>query len=938
MFSNHRNAITLLVGCFFAACSNAPGSVSLAGKGGTGVALSAAAGGFVISSPLTFDKTNIVLGDTLNGSVTYTNTSSGSIALQHVVIVAGLSPGVTDPGPYYDLTPSLGAQTIAPGGTVTLNASRAFSATDPTGSWYAFATYQDASGAWYKGTSVNLTVVPPPAPPPAGGFVISTPLTLDKTNVVAGDTLHGTVTYQNTSSSPISIGSIAIGGRPPGGTNGAGPYYDLTPQLAAQTVPPGATVTLAASRVFAATDLVGQWYTFATYKDAGGVWHDGPSVNFTATAAPPAPAGVVVTVAPSAPSTTPGGTINFQATVTGTTAGQSTAATWSVVAGGGIIDPTTGVYVAPGTPGAYAVTAASVADPTKTDIANVVVFVPGSNDATGLIPPDRLTTWKPGAPGGIPSVTAIYTTIDAATYGNGTTNATAAINAAIQNAGAVATVSNRQVVYLPAGTYLISSPINLNVSNVVLRGAGPALSKIIGNPGGPAIRFGIFWPNYSAPVNVVSDNPKGATSITVADASAIQVGDVLQIDIQDDKNFVNIQPDSIYRKRQPTSDVNGPGTGGAPGVTGGPWRSIGQQVEVASKNGNVLGLSGVLHLAFPLSQVPQVFKTATARAGEPGTRYTGLEDLYVSGGSNDNIVLLNTAYSWVKNIESDGRPLDANHGMSGQHVNLIHAYRCEIRDSYFHHARVINQGGGAYGISIANSSSDNLVENNISVHLNKPVVMNNSGGGNVIAYNYVDNAYSTSFAGWQESAIDGNHECFSHSDLFEGNWAANIGSDSTHGNDGWQTFFRNYAAGRNSAPPSPDTGNVRAVGVDGYNREHTFVGNVLGNGTQTLYDSTSTATLSAATVYRTGANALGGSYDTLDNGTALRLLFRHANFDSVSNAVVYDPTVARHDLPNSLYLTGKPGFFGSLAWPWVDPAGTTRVSVLPAKQRFDTMP
>ena len=128
------------------------------------------------------------------------------------------------------------------------------------------------------------------------------------------------------------------------------------------------------------------------------------------------------------------------------------------------------------------------------------------------------------------------------------------------------------------------------------------------------------------------------------------------------------------------------------------------------------------------------------------------------------------------------------------------------------------------------------------------------------------------------------------------------------------------------------------MGVDGYNREHTFVGNVLGNGTQTLYDSTSTATLSAATVYRTGANALGGSYDTLDNGTALRLLFRHANFDSVSNAVVYDPTVARHDLPNSLYLTGKPGFFGSLAWPWVDPAGTTRVSVLPAKQRFDTMP
>jgi hypothetical protein len=535
-------------------------------------------------------------------------------------------------------------------------------------------------------------------------------------------------------------------------------------------------------------------------------------------------------------------------------------------------------------------------------------------------------------------VATLQTTIDAATYGNGTADATAAINNAIAAAGAAATEANRRVVYLPAGTYRISSPINLNVSNVVLRGAGPTLTKIIGSTGGPAIRLGIFWPNYAPAVNVVSDNPKGATSITVADASAIQVGDVLQIDVQDDKTFVNIQPDSVYRKRQPTSDVNGPGTGAAPGVNGGPWRSIGQQVEVASKNGNVLGLSGPLHTAFPLSLVPQVFKTATARSGEVGIRYSGVEDLYVSGGSNDEIVLLNAAYCWVKNIESDGRPLDANHGMTGQHVNLIHAYRCEIRDSYFHHARTINQGGGAYGISVANSSSDNLVENNISVHLNKPVVMNNSGGGNVIAYNYVDNAYSVSFAGWQESAIDGNHECFSHSDLFEGNWAANLGSDSTHGNAGWQTFFRNYANGRNSAPPSPDSGNVRAVGVDGYNREHSFVGNVLGNGTQSVYDSTSTATLSAAAVYRVGANALGGSYDTFDNGTALRLLYRHANFDSVSNAVVYDPSVARRDLPNSLYLTGKPGFFGSLAWPWVDPTGTTRVSVLPAKQRFDAMP
>jgi hypothetical protein len=37
-------------------------------------------------------------------------------------------------------------------------------------------------------------------------------------------------------------------------------------------------------------------------------------------------------------------------------------------------------------------------------------------------------------------------------------------------------------------------------------------------------------------------------------------------------------------------------------------------------------------------------------------------------------------------------------------------------------------------------SSACLVENNISVENNKPIALNSTGGGNVIAYNYVDQA------------------------------------------------------------------------------------------------------------------------------------------------------------------------------------------------------
>jgi len=39
-------------------------------------------------------------------------------------------------------------------------------------------------------------------------------------------------------------------------------------------------------------------------------------------------------------------------------------------------------------------------------------------------------------------------------------------------------------------------------------------------------------------------------------------------------------------------------------------------------------------------------------------------------------------------------------------------------------------------------------------------------------------------------------------------------------------------------------------------------------------------------------------------------------------------------IPDSLYLSGKPAFFGSNTWPWVDP-NTGAVYTLPAKARFE---
>ncbi len=553
--------------------------------------------------------------------------------------------------------------------------------------------------------------------------------------------------------------------------------------------------------------------------------------------------------------------------------------------------------------------------------------------AAWSLPADRLTTWDPGVPGGIPSVTTIHATLDATRYGNGTADATAAINAAIQSAGDEARVNRPLAVYLPAGTYRITGSLDLNRSYVVLRGAGSDLTRIrYDSPDESfAVGMGLFWPEYAPPVDVVGSVAKGARTLTVADASGIEPGDVLQLDQLDDPSYVKIG-DWIYGKRGPReADANGPSSPEG-------YRSVGQQIAVVAKRGNTLTLAGPTHIAFDAHFRPQVFHTCTAREGHSGRQWIGLEDVWIGGGRNNNIQVLNLAYGWIRGVECDGDPATGG-GLDGDHINLFHAYRCEIRRCYVHHARRIVPGGGAYGIGIDNQSSDNLVEDNIVRCLNKPILTVASGGGNVVAYNLVDDAYIADHESWQENGIDGCHGSFSHHDLFEGNDTPNIGSDSTHGNCGWQTFFRNHARGMNLGIPRSAC--IRAVGVDGYNREHTFAGNVLLSpglmvgGRPPVYLSTSLDTFDQAAVYRIGASSLGGEYHDLDDGTALRLLLAHGNFDYASGRVVWDERLADHSMPPSLYLRAKPAWFGDELWPYVDPQRSPMVGTLPARRRFE---
>jgi hypothetical protein len=599
------------------------------------------------------------------------------------------------------------------------------------------------------------------------------------------------------------------------------------------------------------------------------------------------------------------------------------------------------------------------------------VSLPGPAIDLSVLPPDRRTTWRPGIPGGVPHYATVHTTIDAATFGTGTTDATAAISAALQAAGSVASAKQPRVVYLPAGVYRITDTLVVDRSYVVLRGAGKGKTIVrMATAGRGTLGVGRLRA-YPGTVDVVGSVPKGATRITVADARDMQPGDVLQIDEVEDGDALGNAGwvwrfDTLWFMRGPRGheDTTGPDSPGG-------YRPLGQQIEVASRSGNVLTPANTLHTAFGASRRPQVFHTATAREGKPGTRYSGIEDLTAQGGTNSMFFLLNAAYCWLKNVESDG----SYPTFGGRHVSLFHCYRCEVRDSYVHHSSNYYPGGDAYGISTEGQSTDCLVENNVVYMLNKPIVGRATGGGNVFGYNYVDEAILGSPTNaWQETAIDANHAAFSHSDLYEGNLAPNIGTDATHGNSGWIVFFRNWAFGRNSSGHT--SRNLRAVGIDGWNREHTSIGNVLLQPGMTAWRppqgeirsslrqlkeavlvalglrslaaisspvlfSTTSATLDNPAAYRIGTNCWekgtgqGPQYGRWDDGTALRFFYRHLDFDYATNSVYKNPENLVHTLPDSLYLEGKPAFFGTLPWPWVDPLGTTKVHKLPAKARFD---
>ncbi len=528
-----------------------------------------------------------------------------------------------------------------------------------------------------------------------------------------------------------------------------------------------------------------------------------------------------------------------------------------------------------------------------------------------------------------------------------------------------------QVVQLAAGRFTIAEGNYVLLDRgITLRGAGPG-SPILQRTGGavlnnensggnpsPIIIVGpMRWNNNFISTNVTADVADGASSVKVASAAGFSVG---QIVLLDEASNAGWQPDPqkrgsiwaepdfrvVWQKHNPAlTDIDDFNAGETPKTAGsaGQWfsqldRPTAEYHKISAISGTTITFDSPATISYRAAHQAQLSYSST-----PYVTNAGVENLTLSNGDDGQLRFEWAALSWAKNVESTV--------WLGEGIAIDNSFRIQLEQFYVHDAAWAEPGGAGYAISLAQGSSEILIENGISVRANKVMVSRCSGAGSVTAYNYMDDGHINTDDGWIEIGANASHMTGSHHTLFEGNYAFNLDSDDTHGASIYMTYFRNYSPGvRRSFVSSYDgktindvaqrtNGPIRAAGAMAYSYWFSFVGNVLGmpsgGGVPGWVYSASNWTNGSPTIWQLGWDAFSPyPVDAKVTTTAVR----DGNFDYVTNAVTWAATDTAHTLPNSFYLAAKPAFFTAgkgYTWPWVNPTGATKLNVLPAKARFD---
>jgi hypothetical protein len=533
---------------------------------------------------------------------------------------------------------------------------------------------------------------------------------------------------------------------------------------------------------------------------------------------------------------------------------------------------------------------------------------------SGILDPSRAIDWSAaGVPGGIPNRTTVCATLQASTFGNGTSDATSGIQTALNGCPA------NQVVVLSAGTFRINGSLSVP-SNVTLRGAGADQTKLdLHGSSNGAVNLGSGDPNASNAVLITSGSTAGSTSLVLVNSGNVSVGGYLLI-TELNTTYVSIIGDEGACK---WCDTFWNGT-----------RARGQIVEVTSKSGNTVGITPALYSTFLLTPQAVPFSASAKNAG--------VESLQVFAnhtGYTANFLLRMCAYCWVKGVE--GNYAD------GDHVQVHWGFHDEIRDSYFSNAYGHSPGTTDSDVFIVDKTSATLVENNILDRLHLSIILNWGAAGNVIAYNYMTGNFDQNSANavYTNLSMHGAHPQFN---LIEGNVGAQLYPDSVWGSSSHNTAYRNWMtgttmvcnplSGRGVVDCTGSNGHwafqaARAVQIASLSTSFNFVGNVVGSASQAglknlnknplpqiaLLQWPSTRQYEYAYGWTFGySNLSDDGSNGLDNVNPFNTSFLHGNYNNVDGSLIWANGIT-HTLPASFFRSSQPAYWGSAPWPAIGP-------------------
>lgn len=466
---------------------------------------------------------------------------------------------------------------------------------------------------------------------------------------------------------------------------------------------------------------------------------------------------------------------------------------------------------------------------------------------------------------------------------------------------AIAAATSSTAVYMPEGTYHISRAIQIS-KTIVLRGA--STNTVIQRTGGGKIIELTRGSSFGTPINVTASVPRGSMTIPLASAPTTPVNVYLS---QLNADYVNIE-----------------GYGGFDctwcGIENGTRAQV-QVVRILSMDGLVATLEHPTHFNLDVALDPEVMSVTLMTAG--------IENMTVLQApgyttANPSVELLYQRNSWVTNVVVGPN--------TGGGIKIRRSLNCEVAGNWIMPASTTGSGRG-YGLWITEPNSGHLIYNNIVDRARHSLIFEGGGTGCVFAYNFCINVGTTDDPDWVMGDMD-THGAVPTLNLFEGNSAANITHDFTLGNALDNITFRCRITNTSRRPD----GVIRTysrwpIDFQSWSITNGVFGNIVGRfGDTGLKWATNILSTTTIAAYRIGFRTPSTSaFDTTDGPATLASFFRSDNWLTIDDTGLDEPSGLT--LPDSLYLSAKPTFFGNITWPPVDPIRGVYHRI-PAERRY----